>query len=333
MAFLDNSGDIILDAVLTEAGRRRLAQGDGSFRIAKWAAADDEINYAQYDGNDVRGSAFFDIQIMQTPIFEATTSPHGLKYPLLSISNTNLLYLPVLKIDNTGRSTLAVINGQETYVCCVDQGTEGVDSVFSNVGIANTNAYMNADGVAEVGIEGSGVLAGQGTKNSENLIQIDQGLDTTEIDPSFGLEASLLETAVTVQLDHRLLGIRHPTTWAKQIPNFVDDDNLATYYLAGSGLSVNTNLTSVATQGTSFITSIGPGDNSVIAGPRGSRISFKLAAQQAVMNGTYLFTQLGNEMVHNARTFYYIDTTIRVQGVTTGYRIDIPVRCVKFKSN
>ena len=33
MAFLDNSGDIILDAVLTDTGRMRLAKGDGSFAI------------------------------------------------------------------------------------------------------------------------------------------------------------------------------------------------------------------------------------------------------------------------------------------------------------
>ena len=33
MAFLDNSGDIILDAVLTDTGRYRLAKGDGSFKI------------------------------------------------------------------------------------------------------------------------------------------------------------------------------------------------------------------------------------------------------------------------------------------------------------
>ena len=33
MGFLDNSGDIILDAVLTDVGRRRLAKGDGSFGI------------------------------------------------------------------------------------------------------------------------------------------------------------------------------------------------------------------------------------------------------------------------------------------------------------
>ena len=49
MAFLDNSGDIILDAVLTDEGRRRLAMGDGSFRITKFALGDDEIDYSLYD--------------------------------------------------------------------------------------------------------------------------------------------------------------------------------------------------------------------------------------------------------------------------------------------
>ena len=33
MGFLDNSGDIILDAVLTDTGRKRLARGDGSFKV------------------------------------------------------------------------------------------------------------------------------------------------------------------------------------------------------------------------------------------------------------------------------------------------------------
>ena len=42
MGFLDNSGDIILDAVLTDTGRMRLARGDGSFKIVKFALSDDE---------------------------------------------------------------------------------------------------------------------------------------------------------------------------------------------------------------------------------------------------------------------------------------------------
>ena len=59
MAFLDNSGDIILDAVLTDSGRKRLARGDGSFRITQYAFGDDEINYGRYDPNNVSGSAYY----------------------------------------------------------------------------------------------------------------------------------------------------------------------------------------------------------------------------------------------------------------------------------
>ena len=64
MAFLDNSGDIILDAVLTDTGRMRLAKGDGSFNIVKFALGDDEINYELYDKNHTSGSAYYDVEIL-----------------------------------------------------------------------------------------------------------------------------------------------------------------------------------------------------------------------------------------------------------------------------
>ncbi len=74
MAFLDNSGDIILDAVLTDTGRLRLAQGDGSFKISKFALGDDEINYELYNKNHPSGSAYYDAEILQTPVLEAFTN-------------------------------------------------------------------------------------------------------------------------------------------------------------------------------------------------------------------------------------------------------------------
>ena len=64
MAFLDNSGDIILDAVLTDLGRERLARGDGSFQIAKFAFGDDEIIYEDYNPNHSSGSAYFYLEIL-----------------------------------------------------------------------------------------------------------------------------------------------------------------------------------------------------------------------------------------------------------------------------
>ena len=74
MAFLDNSGDIILDAVLTDTGRFRLAKGDGSFKITKFALGDDEVDYALYNKNHPSGSAYYDLELLQTPVLEAFTN-------------------------------------------------------------------------------------------------------------------------------------------------------------------------------------------------------------------------------------------------------------------
>ncbi len=46
MGFLDHStNNIIIDAVLTDRGRELLAKNDGSFRVVRYAFADDEVDY------------------------------------------------------------------------------------------------------------------------------------------------------------------------------------------------------------------------------------------------------------------------------------------------
>ncbi|WP_277253086.1 hypothetical protein, partial [Neptunomonas phycophila] len=134
MAFLDNSGDIILDAVLTDTGRMRLAKGDGSFRVTKFALGDDEINYEQYDKNNASGSAYYSTTILQTPVFEAfTNNIASLNSRLVTYSRNDLLYLPVIKLNNvvvpTAISAL-VLNG---YVLTVDQETQ---NFFNTSGLA-----------------------------------------------------------------------------------------------------------------------------------------------------------------------------------------------------
>ena len=90
MSFLDNSGDIILDAVLTDTGRRQLARGDGSFRIVKFAFGDDEVNYELYATG--AAGANRDLDILQSPVFEAfTNNTSTMKSKLLTIANNNLL--------------------------------------------------------------------------------------------------------------------------------------------------------------------------------------------------------------------------------------------------
>ena len=101
MGFQDNSGDIILDVVLTDEGRRRLSRGDGSFEIEKFGLGDDEINYTLYDKTNASGSAYYDLTILQTPVLEAFTNNTSLmKSKLVTMTRNNILYMPIFKVNN-----------------------------------------------------------------------------------------------------------------------------------------------------------------------------------------------------------------------------------------
>ena len=119
MGFLDNSGDIILDAVLTDTGRYRLAKGDGSFKITKFALGDDEINYGNYNSSHASGSAYYDLEILQTPVMESFTDNGAMmKSKLLSIGRDNLLYMPVLKLNEVYSTGTGGTNRNEDGVFC-----------------------------------------------------------------------------------------------------------------------------------------------------------------------------------------------------------------------
>jgi hypothetical protein len=95
MGFQDNSGEIFIDAVLTDEGRERLARNDGTFSIVRWRPADDEIDYRFW--NALTGSDSKDVKILDTPIFEAPTNEGiALKYPLVTIRNARLQFLPTM---------------------------------------------------------------------------------------------------------------------------------------------------------------------------------------------------------------------------------------------
>ena len=72
----------------------------------------------------------------------------------------------------------------------------------------------------------------------------------------------------------------------------------------------------------------------VIAGPRGTKVQFKLQASIELNTSDFLFDQLGSAATLHGFTstttsIKQIDATIRVTDATTGYRIDIPIRFIK----
>lgn len=93
MGFQDNSGQVFIDAVLTDLGREKLARNDGSFEIVSFRLGDDEIDYRFW--NELTGSDSKDLKILDTPIFEAFTNENiALRYPLVTIRNARLQFLP-----------------------------------------------------------------------------------------------------------------------------------------------------------------------------------------------------------------------------------------------
>lgn len=313
MGFLDNSGDIILDAVLTDTGRMRLAKGDGSFKITKFAFGDDEINYNLYDKNHASGSAYYDIEILQTPIMEAfTNNASSMKSKLISIPRTNLLYLPVLKLQTSQSDTKKDdFSSLDTFLVAVDDDT--VDLVLLDS--------------TKLGSK-SGVIDGV-SQDYPSYIEMHQGLDTTDISTTFNLDPDLVEGQYIVEIDNRLGMIRQHNSSNTSPVSFIDDDNIASYF-------ISSNPYVIPNPGAGTDKAVGEsagGVEQVLGGPRGTLLRFAIKSSLDLNSSTNLFTKLGSTYTADSKCFYYIDTTVRVTGATTGYRLDIPVRFIKIKDS
>jgi hypothetical protein len=313
MAFLDNSGDIILDAVLTDTGRARLAKGDGTFKIVKFALADDEIDYSQYrnsnhpDGANPSGSAYYDLEILMTPILEAfTNNTSSMKSKVISIPRNNLLYLPVVKLNDVFSNVTRPNPDINAFYCMVDKDTEDV------FGTENNSPRL-------------GVMYGENSgKKAGSYIRLDQGLDTEEISSEFVIDNDLLETQYIVEIDNRFGSLVSGVSASPASVSFIDDDNVASYYL-----SLGTD--------TEFVFENGEKDSDdgtqVIAGPRGTYLQFKIQSSLELNSSEYLFTRLGTAAIINVDgqdyNYYFIDSNVRITGATTGYSVNVPVRFVK----
>jgi len=311
MAFLDNSGDIILDAVLTDHGRMVLAKGDGSFQITKFALGDEEIDYSLYNSSHASGSAYYDLEILQVPVLEAfTNNGSSMKSKLVTMSSNNLLYMPVLKL-NTNQSNIKQ-HSSGSHMVAVDRETEGTDAAGNGAAVG----YIGTDAV-------QGIMFGQSLEGN-NFIRVDQGLDTTEVSPKQrSTIKEMIEFQYIMQIDNRLGRIVTPNG-DRVSSDYVDDDNIAYYTVDASDgiVSDNSDDSNSTTQ--------------TISGPRGSILEFKIEASLQLQTSTYLFNQLGGTttMVRKdgtggTQSVRYIDTTVRVTGMQTGYSIDIPIRFIK----
>jgi len=236
-ANLDNTGDTIIDVVLTETGKRQLAAGN--FNVTSFGLGDDEINYVLYDPSVTPS----DTDLLLTPVREANPdSIAALQHNLMSLDLQDYVFLPTATVVTTAAARAGndeVSTGQNAGYRVLLTDQTSVDK-FTSAGVAIPAGYQEA--------VYDGTIAA--AASSETGLVIDYGITQggNEGYTRYDEPEELMERYYLVQLDNRFLKLLVPSegvfeaastqtqlTTANTAPNIgTDDQNIRTYELIPS---------------------------------------------------------------------------------------------------
>jgi|TARA_B100001758_G_scaffold246306_1_gene261075 hypothetical protein len=165
MGFLDNTS-ITVDAILTKKGRELLAAGDDSFKITKFALADDEIDYNLWDTAHPNGSNYYGAVIENMPILEAFTDQNQvMKYKLVTLEKTTTA-MPTIDLGigdtdmNFGTDTIVTAGGSIDTSFTFELNDTDVAYVaprFNGNTLLTTNIQAKQDSQASAVVRGTEV--------------------------------------------------------------------------------------------------------------------------------------------------------------------------------
>ncbi len=174
MGYLDNTA-ITVDAILTDIGRKKLAQGN--FNPTQFALADDEINYSLYNPDHPLGTDYYGIIIENTPLTEASAvASKALQSKLVTLGR-NTKRIPIITATPT---SITIFDDASALVrlTTVDSG---------NAMLGYTVTLLNSDAAS---IQGdSGVPGNQ----------------TDEVPPSDNPRSSTITTKTTIYITPKRL--------------------------------------------------------------------------------------------------------------------------------
>ena len=156
------------------------------------------------------------------------------------------------------------------------------------------------------------------------------------------MDSDLKETQYIVQMDHRLGRLASPDGNIQNF-SFVDDDDIATYYFGlGEGNSIVQDInyfSNTADEADRTALLNNKANITPFNGPLGTNVRFRIKSSSLLQQSDLLFTEIGGGSTTttvrkeldaaNTGALKFIDSIVRVTGVTTGYSIDLPIRYVK----
>ena len=361
MAFQNTSDDIVIDAVLTDVGRKKMAKGD--FKVTKFALGDDEIDYRLFDVNQDLDDGFTQ-PLVQSSVMEAYGSQNAnIVYGLQTFPRQDLMYLPILNINSASQvdinpdlknswTSTAGYTASAYYLSVNQETTDKINSIFvtSSFRFLETDKAENRKIIIESGISGSLSVPSWYLRpldvTSEHYASTDLGREY------FILEKELFDQKYFVYADGRLIekiiGIDSCGSIFRNFPNGTADinftpssplprisydllfDNYSTYIIDGiENLISDFDDHEDPPTGTR---------HSSLGGPRGSvtAINFEVNGQlktKSTGERDYRYTNYGSAdqyVFDKTHKFDYIDTTIYVLGMNSKAFVHVPLRIIRY---
>jgi len=314
---------------------------EGNFRITKFALGDDEIDYSLYNADHPSGSAYFDLEILQSPVMEAATKQaSSIKYGLLSITRTDLVYMPVLEL-NQKSGVDSVLKHNNIILLAANKATYTTLAQDANIGASKVLEPNTLTPSSKVIIE-SGITSAdrQPTRENRDNMLVSTNLVDLQFDVRF--DSRFMAGLISVQprqdqsFANNTDGSRRITLTAFARKSAVS----ATQFMDNYVTAMADGLEDLVLQYTTATTDETGTNLSQLAGPRGGMTALSFAPSteinaQGTASPSY-YSLYGSTGVAgttlgfaSSDNFDYIDTTVYVQGLTTGASIQLPIRIVR----
>tara|TARA_R100000808_G_C2153049_1_gene162891 strand:- start:4042 stop:5046 length:1005 start_codon:yes stop_codon:yes gene_type:complete len=331
MAFQDDSGNIILDAVLTDIGRKRMSQGN--FKIKKFALGDDEIDYTLFDISNPAGDQS---KIEATPLLEAFGSQYAnINYGLLNFESDDVMYIPQLDTNTLLKDStkLHPLGTGSFFLAANAETSKKIKDSLGNKQFHIVN-YSLTDN--KIFVE-SGIQEAKGYPVPDDSLGRDR----------FILNLNLLDRYMILSVDSRFVEkilVSSPDSY------FYNDlgNNLYSNFepltetphtSLDSGIDNYNSYIGVAAHNKIFQNETGlTSTYSVFGGPRGSIMAFNVKLfdeltkdSNSTADQKYsIFGQTDQLILGGSNKFDVISTSVYVQGASSMSTLTIPIKILRY---
>lgn len=336
MAFQDTAGGIVLDATLTDIGRKYMAQG--RFKVTKFALGDDEVDYSL--GNRRDGEWKLNKDPSEYPTFEASyVDSSVIASGLMDFKRDDIVYLPEYRIvPSTIANAVQEYGGKDTIYFSVNEETTKKLKSAINV---NTYLLENESQVTNMLVYESGIESG-----SSPLLY---GTQTTQ--ERFIYNFDLYDKYVFIYCDSRLFD----GVLSNQPDAYYQNDNTDIVYSNLQPLITipKTSLPSIIEeQDTYYCATVKhavydvPEDedgstrtaNSSFTGPRSNIVALNFVVNPKLSSKSNAqsdlrYTKFGQTSVNlfgDGNLYDFIDTRVTIEGCATTRQKQFTIRILRF---